>query len=303
LNTRPGTPWTITGAVTIDSHVTPSGGDNGVISFTVTGSGQIIIRMTGTAGDPITSEIVHWCHDTPADLARLATAKTAEAAGNYNTPEIYNADYLAGYVSNSIPISSMRVMNTMETNDSQVTSWTGASYVPARRPLPGDTNQTTKGLAFEFIVGMANATNSDLWITPPHLADDAYITAIAAYCRDNLNSGLELRVEYSNEGWNALFDQSKWLVQEAVKDWGDDITLVTFTNGSADITVSNNPAALVANGLVVFTDSAGRQNHYRLPPDWNGTALTFTTNRTVNAHSGLSAGKAGGDRICADYEI
>lgn len=55
------------------------------------------------------------------------------------------------------------------------------------------------------LVSMANATNQNMWINFPFLANDTYVNTTIAYIRDHLNRWLKLRVEYSNEIWNSGF--------------------------------------------------------------------------------------------------
>lgn len=78
-----------------------------------------------------------------------------------------------------------------------------------------------RGAPWELLVQMANASNCDLWINVPVLADDTYLTKLAQlmkYGSDGvnpytsaqanpvyppLNSNLKLYIEYGNEIWNS----------------------------------------------------------------------------------------------------
>lgn len=83
-------------------------------------------------------------------------------------------------------------------------------------PMPG--NRAT-GVAWEYLVALANATDQDLWINLPHMASDDYIDKLGRLLRYGsdgvepysstqanprftpLKPGLRVWVEYSNEIW------------------------------------------------------------------------------------------------------
>jgi hypothetical protein len=63
------------------------------------------------------------------------------------------------------------------------------------------------GVALEHIVGLANTLGASPWINVHHLADDAYVAALATLLKASLRPDLTLYVEHSNEVWNAAFPQ------------------------------------------------------------------------------------------------
>ncbi|MGK0271174.1 MAG: hypothetical protein ACI88H_001831 [Cocleimonas sp.] len=62
-----------------------------------------------------------------------------------------------------------------------------------------------KGVPIEVMVGLANTLKRDIWVNMPHVADNDYIKNYAKYVNDNLDPGLQVYVEYSNEVWNPGF--------------------------------------------------------------------------------------------------
>jgi hypothetical protein len=58
------------------------------------------------------------------------------------------------------------------------------------------------GMPIQDMIEMCNAAGSDLWFNTNFANSDACLTAIGTYCAANLNPGLKLRVECSNEVWN-----------------------------------------------------------------------------------------------------
>lgn len=70
------------------------------------------------------------------------------------------------------------------------------------------TGGLTAGWPIAILVGLANKTNKHLWNFFPHLIDDAGVTTITTYVRDNLRSHLTCWNELSNEIWNFIFAQT-----------------------------------------------------------------------------------------------
>jgi hypothetical protein len=66
------------------------------------------------------------------------------------------------------------------------------------------------GVAWEFIIELGNTTGKDLWINIPVAADDDYILELAKLMHAQLDQGIDLYLEYSNEVWNWGFMQSVW---------------------------------------------------------------------------------------------
>ena len=160
--------------------------------------------------------------------------------------EVFNQAFLARLKY----FSAMRFMDTLATNNNPQAVWSD-------RMLPTNAEQQTTpskapaGVAWEFIVLLANATGKDVWINIPHLAlgptyqlgATDYATKVAQlfkYGSDGvnpytgpfgsatanpvpqtgpvypaLNSNLKIYVEFSNELWNGVFGQSPWIANQA----------------------------------------------------------------------------------------
>ncbi|MBJ7899634.1 MAG: cellulose-binding protein [Cyanobacteria bacterium RI_101] len=122
------------------------------------------------------------------------------------------------------PFSTLRFMDWMETNNSAQQTW-------ADRPTLTTASWMHKGAPVEIMVQLANTTQSHPWFTMPHQADDDYVRNFAAYVRDNLDPNLTVYVEYSNEVWNGMFGQYRWVRDQARAEWAgsglNDFALVT----------------------------------------------------------------------------
>lgn len=107
------------------------------------------------------------------------------------------------------PFKIIRFMELMNTNDSKLVTWEDRT-----RPSNYTQARTGYGIAPEYIPMLANKTQADAWINIPHQADDNYIRELAKLLKQELDPNKKIYVEYSNELWNPLFEQNKWL-QEA----------------------------------------------------------------------------------------
>jgi fibronectin type 3 domain-containing protein len=71
----------------------------------------------------------------------------------------------------------------------------------------------SQGVAWEYMIMLANATHHDMWINIPDSADDDYVTQLANLIQNGnqytrgLDPELHVYVEYSNEIWNFSFPQ------------------------------------------------------------------------------------------------
>ena len=110
------------------------------------------------------------------------------------------------------PFDTLRFMNWMETNNSDQQEWED-------RPKPEDARYSEAGVPVEIMVELANQTDTNPWFNMPHLATDEYIKNFAQYVQENLESDLEVYVEYSNEVWNRGFEQGKWANEQAKQEW------------------------------------------------------------------------------------
>jgi hypothetical protein len=105
------------------------------------------------------------------------------------------------------PFGVIRFMDWQATNHSPIRTWA------ERATLQSATFTGPRGVALETMIALANATGADPWFCMPHLADDDYVRQFAEMVRLRLDPGLRVHVEYSNEVWNSLFEQSQYATQ------------------------------------------------------------------------------------------
>ena len=108
------------------------------------------------------------------------------------TTQVFDPAYL-----NSIRnFHTFRFMDWNQTNDSTIQHW-------SQRTTPQAVTQAVGGVAYEYMIQLANMTSSDLWVNVPLLADNNYIQQMAQLFHSQLNPGRTVYVEYSNEVWNS----------------------------------------------------------------------------------------------------
>lgn len=86
-----------------------------------------------------------------------------------------------------------------------------------QRVTPAMAQGTSRGVAVEYMVDLANEVGADAWITVPHNADDDYVAQMAKLIARRLDPKLRVYVEYSNEIWNNIFEQHKWSIEQGCK--------------------------------------------------------------------------------------
>jgi len=93
-----------------------------------------------------------------------------------------------------------------------------------QRKLPDDASQRAippidkmGGACWEHVIEIANRTRTDPWINVPVSANTDYVTQLATLFKENLDPGLNIYVESSNEVWNSApgFEQTLYNSQQA----------------------------------------------------------------------------------------
>lgn len=105
-------------------------------------------------------------------------------------------------------VDCLRFMDWQHTNNSAQQRW-------GERPKPSDARFSSKGVALEVMIDLANRIGAAPWFCMPHRADDEYVTAFARLVSERLDPALKVYVEYSNEVWNFMFAQTRFVRDEA----------------------------------------------------------------------------------------
>jgi hypothetical protein len=112
------------------------------------------------------------------------------------------------------PFAGIRYMDWQKTNGCPLSAWVD-------RTTPDTYTQTrNQGVALEYMAQLSNTPQQDIWVCIPHLADDDFIRQAARLLRDSVDPNLKIYVEYSNETWNGIFEQTTY-----VQDMGEALGL------------------------------------------------------------------------------
>ncbi|MEI6067599.1 MAG: hypothetical protein WCP96_09685 [Methylococcaceae bacterium] len=130
------------------------------------------------------------------------------------TTQVFTSEFLKALS----PFSTIRVMEALLTNGNPGSLWS------ARKLSTDPTQQDPRGIAWEYVIQLANASGKDIWINIPDKVDlnDAtpnnYVTQLATLIKNTLNPGIHVYVEYSNELWNSSFSQTAANTDAAVAE-------------------------------------------------------------------------------------
>jgi hypothetical protein len=78
------------------------------------------------------------------------------------------------------------------------------------KPLPAGED----GVAIEHMVNLCNVANVNPWFCMYHLFNEEYVREFATIVRDRLRPTLKIRLEWSNEAWNANFPVYRWITDQ-----------------------------------------------------------------------------------------
>ncbi len=107
-------------------------------------------------------------------------------------------------------VGALRFMDWGATNGHKLSHW-------SERTRPEMTQGGNNGVAYEYMIDLANRLAADAWICVPHKADDAYVESLAGLIKTRLAPGRKAYIEYSNELWNGIFPQAKWASEQGCK--------------------------------------------------------------------------------------
>jgi hypothetical protein len=136
--------------------------------------------------------------------------------------EIWNRDFLAALA----PVPVIRFMDFAATNWNHDVNWSDRTLpnVATQQSHPDDYGWQGKGIAWEYAIDLMNRTDKDGWINIPAEATDAYVNALINLIKNGgngfapLEQERKLYIEFSNEVWNGIFDQTIYNYEQAVAE-------------------------------------------------------------------------------------
>lgn len=160
------------------------------IEFTITDISFLFLRIENGAN--------------PVSNIRLVETKN-ENSNNVFYPQIYET---------WTKFKAIRFMDLLSTNNSQLVTVEDYTSINSLR---------MQYICPEYIAHLCNRLNADAWVCIPHQANDDLISHMANELNDHLNSNLKIFVEYSNEVWNGMFEQSNYAAEMALSnpEWAE----------------------------------------------------------------------------------
>jgi hypothetical protein len=157
----------------------------GRIVFSVGGGGTAWLHMLQSdAGNPIKNMRLLRLADEEADLE--------------------NDPFYEGFLDKIEPFHCLRFMDWGHTNNNPIVKWED------RTTISRFSYAQEVGVPYELMIQLANQTKQDIWLCVPHAVNDDFVEQMAMLFRDQLDTGLTIYIEYSNEVWNWIFEQAHY---------------------------------------------------------------------------------------------
>jgi len=167
--------------------------------------GEVVVRIETS----VQEQVVFLRDLTSSDPIRDMHVVRQDQVGLFNQGELFNPAFLDKVT----PFSTLRFMDWGHTNGSLIDDWSDR---------PTTERQNWGNVPLETMVALSNKTNNDMWLNIPAHADDDYVRRTMEYVRDNLKPGLKVHLEYSNEVWNWMFEQTHYAADKANQLFGRD---------------------------------------------------------------------------------
>jgi hypothetical protein len=180
-----------------------------------TGEGSLALRIDNTLAGTTTA------------VSNLHLIPTQYIDSTTGAAPLFREDFLRKVS----PFKVLRFMDWQETNngglpdlvnpptpfhDPRVVEWTYANADPDNgQNVQGRASTTMfartgiKGVPYEEIVSLANATKKDIWLNIPDRATTNYVSSLGQMLKNNLDPSVNVYVEFSNELWNTTGNQ-RW---------------------------------------------------------------------------------------------
>ncbi|MEZ4909529.1 MAG: PKD domain-containing protein [Saprospiraceae bacterium] len=173
------------GQITLHGTISNDVWQPGIISFDLGGDGTFWFQIIDS---------------DPSNHIRNIRILRAEDQGS----DLDEQPFYQAFLDKLEPFQVLRAMDLLHTNNSTNAIWED------RRKLGYVTYGGDQGVPLEIIIQLANITNKDIWVCVPHDANDAYVRNMAEMFKEYLNPNITIFLEYSNEVWNWIFQQSQY---------------------------------------------------------------------------------------------
>jgi hypothetical protein len=192
-----------TGQATVDTASTPGGAVSNVVYNAATNTTTADVTLNAPDSNSGWYFILHF-----HNVSGIGNIHLIRPGYDPSGSQIFTNNFLAQLQ----PFSTIRFMDFERTNGNAVVNWSD------RAQVTDPSQATAKGVAWEYVVDLANVTHKDIWINIPVGATDDYVKQLATLLKGSLSSGIHVYVEYSNEVWNTSFSQTFTNLNAAVAE-------------------------------------------------------------------------------------
>lgn len=182
--------------------------------------GRIVVRVTPGQADIMAMELLASEAEDPIRNIRFLLPGTEVS--------YLDQPWSEAWLSKLEPFKALRFMDWGHTNSSPLQHW-------EERPRLNDYTYTPTGIPYEWWAEICNLKQADAWVCIPHAADDDYIREMARLFRDELDPSLTIYVEYSNEIWNWIFEQTHYCHDNGDQEVPWPERIVPFVQNALDI--------------------------------------------------------------------
>lgn len=128
-------------------------------------------------------------------------------------PGYTNETFTTSFLNLIQPFSCLRFVWYSQVINSPVVNWSDRTLptnATQNRRVAGGLQQTPifYGACWEYAIQLANQTGKDMWVNIPDQATDDYVTQFATLLKNNVNPGIHIYVEWSNEVWNGGYAET-----------------------------------------------------------------------------------------------
>lgn len=135
----------------------------------------------------------------------------AELESSFNAGAVFTPTLLSA-LQNFRLVRGMQWLN-IDSDGGKLVSW-------SQRPQMTDGGYGgPNGTPIEAVIQLCNATGADCWLNVPHMANNDYITQMAALAHTMLGTSQKVYIEFSNEVWNWDFGQNSYATAQGKAMW------------------------------------------------------------------------------------
>ncbi len=169
-----------------------------------------------------------------------------------SSPHQFNDCYLDLF---KAPIDVLRMVWWAMVPASDIVNWEDRPKIDDYSYGGDEDGVINHGTAYEHMIDICNASNSDLWICVPVKANDNFVVQLASLIKNRLKKNLKVFVEYSNEStWNY------WTEYHINVDPAD-VGLDGYHGDDGDIHISHKFAARTVQIIDLFDNTFGAENN------------------------------------------